>query len=208
MSEEKFIGLNIAFRIPDDVAKVAMELSREITEKEDAYFVLDGVDYFPHITNYAMEISEKNVDAITWAMEELSGELSPVEFVFEKNKADEGWVAPYFVYTDQLKEVHGKCVEKLNLFREDHVREKFKNSDKFSSKEEKENVAKYGHPWVLEQYNPHLTITKLKDDVVAEKVAKEMDWSVEKFRSDTIGIFVSGEHGTCRKLVKEFKLGK
>ena len=208
MSDEKFIRLNVAFRIPDDIAKVVIDLSREIAEKEETYFVLDGVEYFPHISNYSVEFPEKNLDKVIRAVEDLSKEFSPVEFIFEKNKANGGWIAPYFTYTQQLKDIQAKFVEKLNFLRENRIKEKILTDERFSSKDEKENIERYGHPWVLELYDPHLTITKLKDAMTAEKIANEMKWTIASFTSDAIGIFVSGEHGTCRKLLKEFKLGK
>jgi 2'-5' RNA ligase len=209
MSEEKFLQLNIAFRIPENVAKVAMELSREIAEKEDAYFVLDGVEYFPHITNYNIEIPEKNLEKLIEAVGKLAKEFSSVEFIFDDNiMADTGWIAPYFERTQRLKDIHEGFIGALNILRENHIREKFMKSNEFSSDEEQENVVKFGHPWVMGLYEPHLTITRLKDNDIAEKVSKELDWKIEKFQVDSIGIFVSGEHGTCRKLIKEFKFGK
>ncbi len=207
--EEKFIKLNVAFVIPEDVAKVAMELSKEISEKEDAYFVLDGVEYFPHITNYSIEIPEKNLEKLIEAVEKLAKEFSSVEFIFDNNiMADTGWIAPYFERTQQLKDIHEGFIGALNILRENHIREKFMNSDEFSSNEEQGNIVKFGHPWVMGLYEPHLTITRLKDNNIAEKVAKELNWIIKKFQVDAIGIFISGEHGTCIKLIKEFKFEK
>ena len=207
VSEEKFIQLNIAFRMPENVAQEAMKLSREIAEKEDAYFVLDGVEYFPHATNYAVEFPEKNLDKVVQAVEELSVQFSPLEICAIENIADQGWVGVYFVRSQQFKEIHTTFVEKLSPLRESRVREKFGDIGTFSSNEERENIKNFGHPWVFDLYNPHLTITKLKDEKRAEIIAKEMIWPIEKFEVDTVGVFVSGKHGTCRKLLREFRLG-
>lgn len=205
MLEEKYVQLNIAFRMPEEVAQEAMKLSREIAEKEDAYFVLDGATYFPHATNYAVEFPEKNLEKIINTVQELVADFAPLEICATENIAEQGWVGVYFEYSQQFKEIHTAFVEKLSPLRENRIREKF-DIGTFSSEEEQENIEKYGHPWILNLYNPHLTITKLKDNIIAEKIARELEWKIEKFQIDSIGIFVSGEHGTCRKLLKKFKL--
>lgn len=206
--KEKFLQLNIAFRIPEEVAKIAMNLSEEIAQKEDAYFVLDGVEYFPHATNYAVEFPAKNLDKIIKAVEQLSLEFLPFEVSTTMNIADQGWIGVYFEYSNIIRKMHSAFVKNLNPLRENRIRDKFESDDRFSPEDERENIAKFGHPWVMELYEPHLTITKLKDEAAAEKVAREMIWPIKKFKVDTVGIFIGGEHGTCRKLIREFRLGK
>ncbi|EKE18476.1 MAG: hypothetical protein ACD_9C00323G0003 [uncultured bacterium] len=208
MSEEKFIRLNIAFRMPEEVAKAAMKLSRKIAEGEDVYFILDGIEYFPHATNYAVEYPEKNLDKVIEAVEGLVAEFYALEFSFTENVAEQGWVGVHFDYSQSLRKVHCAFIEKLSPLRENRIRENFEDIGTFSSEEEQENIAMHGHPWILNLYTPHLTITKLKNDEIAEKVARELMWPIENFKVDTVGIFIGGEHGTCRKLIKEFKMKK
>jgi 2'-5' RNA ligase len=210
MSEENFIGLNIAFRIPEAVSKAAIKLSREIAEKEDAHFVLDGIEYFPHITIYPAEFPENNLEKITQSIETLAADFLPIEFIFKNISDKNGWTCVYFDYSQEIKTLHEVMVGAINPLRKERIREKFKVAENIEnlSDGQRSNIEKYGYPNLMDIYEPHLTITSLKDKTRAEKVAREIKWEIEKFKSDTIGIFISGEHGTCRKLLKEFKLGK
>lgn len=205
MNEEKFIQLNVAFRIPEDVAKVAIELSREIAEKEDAYFVLDGVEYFPHISNYYIDVLESEIGKICEEMEEIVKNFSPVEFTYSFKRANDGWVMVFFENTDEVMKLHEAIVGRIS-------KKFFKRSVKIEGERlmdhQIENIEKFGKPTVMDLYEPHLTFTRLKDIKIAEKVTKELTWKIKKFTSDKIGVFVSGEHGTCRKLIQEFRLGR
>lgn len=184
--EEKFVQLNIAFRVPEEVAKVAMKLSEEIAEKEDAYFVLDGVNYLFHITNYSVDVLEKNVEKMFEIIEKLAEDFSPVEFVFNKRiNANLGWICVFFDCSQEIKNLHEAIVNAVSPLKKGQTA-----------------------PSMADSYDPHVTITRLKDFNIAKKVASEMKWEIEKFKSDAIGIFVSGEHGTCAKLLKEFKFRK
>ena len=90
------------------------------------------------------------------------------------------------------------------------MRDKYKSSDhcQMISETQRKNILEFGYSTVMDLYEPHLTITKLKDDIVAERIAEELKWPLKTFVCDSVGVFVSGEHGTCIKLLKEFKLGK
>jgi len=211
MSEEKFVRLDIAFRLPENVAKTAMKLSKEITEKDDVYFVLDDVAYFSHITIFMGEFPEKNLEKIVQAVGELARKIPSAEMMFTGNKSHLGWLGPCFYYSDNIRKIHETIIEKINPLREGRVREKHKTSEYLEklSFQQCENVEKYGYPNLMDIYEPHLTLTKLKNETAAQKVADEITtkWDINKFKTDTIGIFVLGEHGTCRKLIREFKLG-
>jgi hypothetical protein len=138
--------------------------------------------------------------------EKLSKEFSPVELEFKNLRADRafsGYVVASFENSDEVKDIHEKIIHTLNPLREGNVREK----DRTASGMGEENFKKYGYPMVMDLYDPHVTITKLKDETNAEKIVSELDWKIAKFKVDTIMVCAMGEHGTCRKIIKEFKLG-
>lgn len=68
------------------------------------------------------------------------------------------------------------------------------------------NINDYGYPGAINLYNPHLTITRLKDKNKAQEVLSIVRWNIPEFTADKIGVYKSGEHGTCRELVKVFNL--
>ncbi len=55
-------------------------------------------------------------------------------------------------------------------------------------------------------YNPHLTISRLKDKKMANRIGKTLKLDIADFSVDTVSIYRMGKHGTCVELVKDFKL--
>lgn len=205
MDKEKFVRLNVAFKMPQEVSEEAIKLSKEVAEKEGVYFTLDGVDFIPHATIYSPEYPEKNLEKVIETAEKIAKELSPVNFIYKILKEEEifsGSILVSFENSNEIKNIHEITVQKLNPFREGHLREKERN---YSGKG-KENIEKYGLPLVMNFYDPHITITSLKNGQKTAGIVKNVGWKIKKFKVDTIMVCAMGEHGTCRKIIKEFKL--
>jgi len=58
----------------------------------------------------------------------------------------------------------------------------------------------------MELYQPHLTIIRLKDEKLAEEVAKKINWELKNFFISKLAIYTMSNNGTCVKLVDEFLL--
>ena len=206
--QNKFIRLNTAFKLPGDMAKAAIKLSKEISQKYEVFFVLDGINFYPHITIYSPEYPEDNLDKVLNAVEETTKDIEKIKFVFKKIKPHQGFIVIYFELSLEIKKIHEEIVLKLSPLREGRIRDKYKVDDfkmTFSPKEQ-EYIAKYGYANAMELYDPHLTTIRLKDELLAEKVAENLEWDIPEFIIDEIGIYRTGGHGTCRKLVREFSL--
>lgn len=206
MKKEKIIKLNIAFKVPDEVARASIMISQKLSKKEDAFFVLDNVNYFPHITCYSIEFPESNIEKVIEVIDDISNNFSPVEFRYKKNEAVLGWVAVYFEYHDELRKLHSRLIKELSPLRYKNEVNGSTRIDEGTPDEERINIENYGRPHIMNTYNPHLTITRLKDYDVVEKTSTDLIWKINKFTSDSIGIFVSGEHGTCIELIRDFKI--
>lgn len=191
---------------PVDIAKYVAKLSKKISEKEKAYFILDNKNFYPHITIYSPEYPIYNFEKIINRMEKVSKKLSKTKFKFEKLDSIDGYIGTSAYYSKEMRKIHKTIINEFNPLREGYIREKFCNSN--ISKEEKENIQKYGHPYLMNLYNPHITITRLKNEKIAKKIAKEIKWSKREFILDKIGIYKMGKNGTCTELIKEFKLKK
>lgn len=205
--ENEFTKINIAFRPPATVVEMVAQLSREISQKEEALFVLDNLNFYPHMTIYFLEYPAYNGDKILEKLEGLLKSLSPIKFVASAIVTSRGYIGMATHYSQDLRNLHEAIVRETNPFREDHLRAEYDtmNKDKISPGK-KRNIQLYGHPDVLDLYKPHITITRLKDEKIAQKIAKNINWPVKDFMFDTIGVFKTGENGTCVKLIKEFNL--
>ncbi len=205
---DKFIRLNTIFKPPENVAKKAIGFSHEIGKNNEAFFVFDGIQFHPHITIYSPEYPEKNLDKVLEKVEEIASNTEKVNLISKGISSGQGSIIVKFDYTPELKKIHEEVVLKLNSLREGHIREKYTADDykmRFTP-EQQESIKKYGYPDSMSLYFPHLTIIRLKDELLAKTISEEIRWDIPEFTADKIAIYKMGEHGTCWELVKEFSL--
>jgi len=205
---KEFIRLNIALKPPEFFAEKAIELSRELGRQFDSHFILDGAEYFPHITVYSPEFPADNLENILAAVKNIAIKTNKLTLRGDQFEAEQGFAGVKFELTDKIKKLHENIVALLNPLREDHIREKYEAPDykmKFSP-EKIDNIKKYGSASVMELYNPHLTIIRLINEEQANKVAKNLKWEIPEFEASELGIYKMGDHGTCKELVEKFEL--
>lgn len=159
------------------------------------------------MTIYFLEYPVYNGDKILEKLEGLLKNFSPIKFVADGIKTSHGYIGMAASYSQELRSLHEAIIRETNPFRENHPREEYVsiNSEEIPQ-EKKQNIELYGHPDVLDLYRPHITITRLKDEKIAEQIAKDIEWPVDDFMIDKIGVFKTGENGTCVELIKEFVL--
>ena len=208
MNTNKFVRLNTAFKLPEDIAEKAISLSSETSKNNEAFFVLDGIQFHPHITIYSPEYPEKNLDKVLEKVAEIASKTEKVKLTLKGISSYQGSISIKFDYTKEIKKIHEGIISELNSLREGHIREKYTADDykmKFT-KEQQENIKKYGYPYSMGLYFPHLTIIRLKDEQLAKAVLEEIRWDILEFTIEKVAIYEMGEHGTCRELVKKFNL--
>lgn len=209
MDTNKFVRLNIVLKPPEAVTNKAIALSREVGKDNEVFFVLDGVQFYPHITVYSPKYPESNIDKVLNAVEEIANNTTSFKFWFQKVSSEQGSIVIEFNYSPAIKSFHEITVQKLNPLREGHIRKKYQEGSDYHmsfSLEQKENIKKYGYPDSMSLYSPHLTITRLKEESLAGAVLKSINWDITQFTVDKIAVYKMGEHGTCKELVKEFNL--
>ncbi len=202
-----FIRLNTAFVPPREVSEKAIELSRAIRNLAETHFVLDGVNFYPHVTIYPPEYPEEKVSEVLGAVEQIAKSISPARFKYSRIDSLQGYVGISFEHTSEIKAIHKQVVEALNPLREEHIREKYSEYQMQFTAAQLKNIAEYGYPDAMSLYDPHLTITRLKDESKAEELVSTINWDILEFVVSKIGVYKSGEHGTCKELIKEFNLG-
>ena len=207
--ENKYSRINIVFKPPQKVIRRAITLSKEISKKSNYFFVLDGIKFHPHITIYSPEFPEYNLNKIIKTVKSLTNNFSKVDFKFKKISAYKGFISIHFNCSIIIKRIHKEIVEKLNPLREDYKRKKYDNCLDYHmhfNSEQKKNIKKYGYPDSMNLYSPHLTIIRLKDELYSENLVKNINWDIPKFTVDKIAIYNMGDHGTCKELIREFKI--
>ncbi len=208
MDTDKFVRLNTTFKLPENIAEKAIGLSREISKNNEGFFVLDGVQFHPHITIYSPEYPEKNLDKVLEKVAEIASNIEKVNLILKGISSGRGFISVKFDYTQEIKKIHERIVLELDSLREGHIQEKY-TADNYKmnfTQEQQENIKKYGYPGSMDLYFPHLTIIRLKDESLAKTISKETKWDILEFTVEKIAIYKMGEHGTCRELVKKFNL--
>jgi 2'-5' RNA ligase len=204
-----FLRVNTAFKPPEEVVKRAISLSRKIEKNNKAVFVLDGLQYHPHITIYSPEYPAANLNEILKVVQNVAGSTAKILFVFKEIKSVQGFIVVYFELNPEIKRLHEGVVTELNPLREGHLMKKYQpGADyqlKFSSKQQ-ESIEKYGYHRAMSLYHPHLTIIRLEDESSAKMVARHLTWAAPQFTVEKLAVYAMGEHGTCRELIQEFPL--
>ncbi|MEX2033395.1 MAG: 2'-5' RNA ligase family protein [Candidatus Colwellbacteria bacterium] len=201
-----FIRLNTAFIPPKEVNEKTIELCRVIGNVAETYLVLDGVNFYPHITIYPPEYPEANIPKILEAIEKLSKSFDPITLKFKNLDVGQGYLGLAFNSSGKIQQLHEEVVHTLNPLREGRIRDKYLEYHMEFSPEQLQNIERYGYPAAMSLYSPHLTITRLKDEDEAKEILRTIKWDISEFVIDKIGVYKTGEHGTCRELVKEFSL--
>ena len=206
MQEEKFIRLNVVIKPPAKIVEEIIKLSQSIADKYSHEFVLDGKNFYPHITVYSPLYPEKNLKKVVNKVGCFIDDFEVINLKIKKIKAGQAYIGVEFEYTDEIKKFHELIVKKLNPLREGNYKSEYDVSDYRMkiSEEKKKNIAKYGYPNAMTLYRPHMTIIRLKNEAEAKKVASKINWKIKNFKTDAIAVYKMGEHGTCIELVKEF----
>jgi hypothetical protein len=77
-----FLRVNTAFKPPKEVVKRAIGLSRKISKNNKAVFVLDGLQYHPHITIYSPEYPAANLNKVLKVVQNVAESTAKILFVF------------------------------------------------------------------------------------------------------------------------------
>ena len=205
-----FVCLNTALKVPDSVAERAIELSREVARDNKPKFVLDGVEFHPHITVYSPEYPESRTEDVLRGVEEIAGDTNQIKLRYKEQASERGFIGIRFELTRELQSLHEALIHEINPLRVGHLGEVYIKTDsdydmKFSAEQQKE-IEEYGHPAVMDSYDPHVTIIRLEDKEDAEDIAGSLKWDIEESVVQKLAVYTMGDNGTCRELVKEFDL--
>lgn len=203
-----YTRINIAIRPPKNIENSLIQLSRKIGRKTKAYFIIDGIGFYPHATLYYPEIPTVNLEKALGLTEKITKNFSKFLVSFNAIRAHWGFIYVEIALSKEIRELHRLVVHNLNLLREGHVRKKYQSEEglKKFSKDQRESIQLYGYPNVMDLFRPHFTIIRLTDDQKAQKLAHHYSWPVKKAEMSRVSVFKMGEHGTCREIIQDFTL--
>ena len=195
---------NVAIYPPAEISKRVIAISKKLKNK-NGLFVLDGKNYFPHITLYMTEFPLKNMVKIKKLLKQFAVKTKPFEISSSKYRQNtDGYIDVDYKKSKNINEFQKKIIKLLNPLREGQMREKDKARISEMTKAEQKNLKLYGYRSVGDKFFPHLTFSKL------EKFDKSALLNIDKsnfsFKVNKIGFFYLGDYGTCHKLIEIFDL--
>lgn len=210
MQNSKHVRLNTAIIPTKDFYDFSIKLSEEISSEFKTDFTLSGALNLPHITMYPPEYPESSQEQVVDMVSKIASENRPFSISVKSLDVNEGWVQISFQVTPMLYGLHKTLVERLSPYREDRIRDKYRTSNYVHLADSKtlSLIDFYGYPAVLGNFSPHLTICHLKNYFDELEVKKLIERKPLKSQMDveSIGVHLSGEFGTARKLVAQFRL--
>ena len=104
-----------------------------------------------------------------------------------------GLIMLNFKKSSELVNYHSQALELFNPLREGALREKYQDQKYFDSLSEdvQENISRYGHRWVLKHYQPHITLSRIEESFVAQKIIKKYKIFFEKRRAGVVGLRIT-----------------
>ena len=202
--------LNIAIMPNKEIFEYAIQVSSEFSKRARTLFTLDGKNFFPHITIYSPEFPEKNVLKVIKEVSTIitSKKRFLSEFTFPDKEL--GYWAINVRRNAKLHELHREILHKINYLRDGVLREKYSNAKYFDSlsEEKRSNILEFGYPNVLDQWVPHLTVTRFEDEEKVNWATKNYEWGKDSLSVESVGVFEMGKNGTCVKLLEKFDLAR
>lgn len=206
MSHKRY---NIAI-IPPEKSVAQALLMNDFLADHGCLFSFSQEELYPHISLYHIEMPEEHVPLVQAVLrkilaEERSFMLQPVGY----RAVEDVWVDVSYERGEALMKLHYKILEAIKEFRLKGVGEVYGGEvpqaewQKLSLEQQK-NIEEYGWSEAGELFVPHLTFGRLKEpkqDILT--LLPQEDFS---FEATALGLYDLGEHGTCNKLLEEFKL--
>ena len=199
-------SFNIVICPPDGISDKAIRVSKTLKFK-GGLFVLDKKNYFPHVSLYMTEFPVKNLPKIKKLLQQIVVETKSFKMTstkYEQNKR--GSIAVDYRKSKNIKWLQKKIIGSLNPLREGLVRKKDRAKMHELSRAQQKNVKLYGYRRVGVEFNPHLTFTTFeKFNKAVIQIIPKINFS---FKAEEIGFLYLGNHGTCKKFIARFKLGR
>lgn len=206
--EKKMIektDLNVVLFPDEKTRQTVIDWSNDLSQKFDTYFVLDWINFNPHITLYQARYPIKNQDEVIERIGSFVDKADPFTVTMTGFSEHWGFIFADIDVSTELRTLHDGVVDSLNALREGEIASTVKGLSGLT-KEQEEAVLKYGYIYAKDTFTvPHITITRLKDPKQKDAALRSLEGlSPFSFVARTLAIAPTAEHGTCPKPIKTF----
>lgn len=205
MQRDGHQSYNVVLLPPRDLWQESIRISRMVSQEMAVEFVLDGKSKFPHVTLYQLEIPNKNLKKTLMRLNIIFREQPKLPLTFAKMSHHGPSIVWGCKKTPPLYSLHRTVINELNYLREGLIVSDFlKLAPALPSQE---NIVKdFGWKGVLNYYDPHITLTRVKKESNIEKVLRlpKVKPVSEIFDKSALGKL--SDFGTVVDLIEEFNL--
>jgi len=197
---------NIVLLPPKAINDEAIRLSKLIAKKYPVEFILDGKNFYPHLTLFQLSMPIKSLPVVNGSLKDTL--KSTIETKFDTYYgAQNGSISWDCQINQQLLGLHKKVIGKTNHFRRNRSLPFKKLHYNFLTTKDNIQIKKFGSSGLLENFRPHITLTRLKDGSHYKEALRLLSFKkplLVKFKQAAIGELST--HGTVVKIISVYKL--
>jgi|OpeIllAssembly_1097287.scaffolds.fasta_scaffold187380_1 2'-5' RNA ligase len=200
------LDINIVIAPPEHIAKKARYLSRQL-KKQGTLFTLGRIDHFPHISIYMCRLPLANLEKAQKELSNITASLDPFPITaYRFRNAKRGYIDIRYYRNLHLRKLQQLVIDAINPLRKGALLESDLQKITTYPLKLKRMVEKYGYRSVGKEYYPHLSLTRLANQLTLPQMTTALQWQDMAFTVNKVGIYLCGENGTCRRLIKMYHL--
>lgn len=204
----KILYLDCFLALPDEVVAKAYDLNRILVEKFASVISFEA-QIEPHITLFMGLFPENQLENVRSEIDIIASANSPLNLdLFQFRMSQDGYIFWDVMVDQPLMDLHQKIVFSLSPLRNGLIRDKFQSSLENFHPEERGNIQKFGFPWVMDLFQPHITLGKLADSNLSLTLPQIFP-EVEEFNSFPacrLELGFVGENGVVKPSGDSFRL--
>jgi 2'-5' RNA ligase len=198
------IACDVVIMPEDSVASRAIETSKSL-EKEGTLFTLDKDSCQPHVSIYMLQLKVVDLGKVSEILKNIAQKTS--KFSLETSKYFEvmQFIDAEYQKTAALETLQRNIINELNPLR-DGMRQQDRMRMEQAEGLAKEYFEKYGTKSVFNFFRPHLTFTRFMSEQTNPQDLLPEDISQFNGIFTHLGLFETGENGTCVRKIAAFEL--
>ena len=170
MGENQSNFYNISLEVDKRSTAMFIDLSSHISSFGASSYKLDGINFFPHISLFCLDLSE---DGVLKAKNELTKISATRKPIVTTTGSFFLWARGHFIVSllnqDSIQEVHEETVYRLEGLRAKAIPDRYLDTRQFTTRQA-QYISQYGFPFIFEEFIPHFTLTRFdeKDIIIKE----------------------------------------
>jgi 2'-5' RNA ligase len=152
-----------------------------------------------HISLYVGLCPNKELQNIRNKFFEVASLNQPFNLEYKRLNKKGKFLSYVFDTPSELQQLHEGIVQGMNLYRNNLIKEKYKDKNvlKNFSEREKELIKEFGYPYSMELFSPHITIGKFNNENDIVSILKNTkDITIQKIEITKVELIIIPKEGS------------